>query len=81
MPIELESGHLQLTDEEIPRYRLAAALVSNAFRDSIPLHGPMTCSQFVSLHLAQSIVNGDDELMHEITAMIENEIAKRGRLH
>lgn len=81
MPIELESGYLQLTEEEIPRYRLAAALVSNAFKDSIPLHGPMTCSQFVSLYLAQSIVSGDDELMREITVMIESEIAKRGHLH
>jgi len=81
MPIELESGNLQLTDEEISLYLPAAALVAKALNEHILLHTPMTRSQFTSLFIAHSIVTGDQEMIENITAVMNAEIAKRKRPH
>ena len=81
MPIELESGNLQLTDEEIALYRSAAALVAKTLKEHISLHEPITPSQFTLLFMAHCVVSGDEELMNDIIAVVESEIAKRKRPH
>jgi hypothetical protein len=81
MPIELESGNLQLTDEEISLYLPAAVLVAKAFNEHISLHMPLTRSQFTTLFIAHSIVTGDEEMIENITAVVNAEIAKRKRPH
>ena len=81
MPIELESGNLQLTSEEVVLYRPAAALVAKALKESISLHKPITRLQFAMLILAHSVVTGDDEMLNNIAAVAESEIAKRKRPH
>ena len=57
MPIELESGNLQLTDEEIALYRSAAALVAKTLKEHISLHEPITPSQFTLLLSAIKIID------------------------
>ena len=81
MPIELESGNLQLTDEEISLYLPAAALVAKALNEHISLHTPMTRNQFTALFIAHGIVTGDEEMIENITAVMNAEIAKRKRPH
>lgn len=81
MPIKLESGNLQLTDEEIVLYRPAAALVAKAFNEHISLQQPMTRVQFTTLFIAHAILNGDDELIGSIITVLEGEIEKRKRPH
>lgn len=81
MPVELESGNLQLTDEEISLYLPAAALVAKALNEHISLHAPMTRTQFTSLFISHSIVTGDEEIIENITATVYAEIAKRKRPH
>jgi hypothetical protein len=81
MPIELESGGLQLTEEEIALYQPAAALVARSIGERIALHLPMTRSQFAVLFFAHAVVIGDEELMLDITAVIEAEIERRRRPH
>ena len=81
MPIELESGNVQLTDDEIAVYQPAAALIAKALNEHISLHAPMTRSQFTSLFIAHGIVTGDEEMIENITAVMNAEIAKRRRPH
>lgn len=81
MPIQLESGRLQLTDEEIALYALAAVRLAKVAKEHISLHEPMTLEQFLSLYFAHCVVNDDEEFMDEIIAVIESEIAKRKRPH
>ena len=81
MPIELESGNLQLTDDEIALYQPAAALIAKALNEHISLHTPITRSQFTSLFIAHVIVTGDEEMIENITAVMNAEIAKRKRPH
>lgn len=81
MPIELESGNLQLTEEEIALYLPAAALVAKALHERISLHRPITHTQIAMLYIAHSIVTGDEESISDIIAVAENEIAKRKRPH
>jgi len=81
MPIELESGNLQLTDEEISLYPPAAALVAKALNEHISLHKPMTRNQFTALFIAHNIVIGDKEMIENITAVMNAEISKRKRPH
>ena len=81
MPIELESGNLQLTDEEISLYLPAAALVAKALHEHISLHKPITRIQVTMLYIAHCVVTGDDELISDIMAVAESEIAKRKRPH
>ena len=81
MPIELESGNLQLTDEEIVLYSPAAALVARAIREHLSLHAPMTRTQFTILYFAHGVVTGDEKLMLDIVAVVESEIEKRKRPH
>jgi hypothetical protein len=38
-------------------------------------------TQFIMLYTAHSVVNGDDELMCDITAVVENEVTKRTHPH
>jgi hypothetical protein len=54
MPIELESGNLQLTEEEISLYLPATALLVKVLNEHISLHTPMTRNQFTSLFIAHS---------------------------
>ena len=79
MPIELESGDMQLTGDEIALYQPAAALIAKALNEHISLHTPMTRSQFTSLFIAHGIVTGDEEMIESMTAVINAEIAKRKR--
>ncbi len=81
MPIELESGNLQLTDEEITLYLPAVARASKALKERISLHEPMTRLQFAMLFMAHSVLIGDDELIDTIAAVCESEIARRKRSH
>jgi len=81
MPIELESGNLQLTDEEIALYRPAVALVAKAFRESISLDWPITRLQFTMLFFAHGVSTGDDDTINDVIAVAESEIAKRKRPH
>ena len=80
-PVELESGRLQLTDDEIALYTPAAALVAKARHEHISLREPITLEQFVMLYLAHGIVTDDEEFMEEVMAVIESEMAKRKRSH
>ena len=77
----LESGNLQLIEEEIVLYRPAATLVAKALKEHIDLHKPMTRNQFTALFIAHSIVTGDEEMIENITAVMNAEIAKRKRPH
>jgi hypothetical protein len=79
MPIELESGNLQLTEEEITLYKPAAELVARSIREYIDLRQPMTRSQFTVLYFAYAVVTSDEELMLDIVAVVEAEIEKRKR--
>ena len=81
MPIELESGNLQLTDEEIVLYSPAAALIERALKEHISLHTPITRTQFTVLYFAHAVVTGDEQLMLDIVAVVESEIDKRKRPH
>jgi hypothetical protein len=81
MPTELESGNVQLTDEEIALYLPATALVAKALNEHIALHAPMTRSQFVSLFIAHSIAIGDEDMLENIAAVAQAEIAKRKQPH
>lgn len=81
MPIELESGNLQLTDDEIVLYLPAAAHVAKVLKERISLHNPITRTQFTMLYMAHGVVTGDEELMDSIIAVIESEIGKRKRPH
>jgi hypothetical protein len=81
MPIELESGNVQLTEEEITLYRPAAALIARAFGETIAMHLPMTRSEFTTLYFAHAVVTDDEQLMLEIVAAIEGEIEQRKRPH
>ena len=81
MPIELESGNVQLTGEEIVLYTPAAALIARALGEHVAMHQPMTRSQFTILHFAHAVVTGDNNLMHEIVAIVEREIEQRKRPH
>jgi hypothetical protein len=79
MPIELESGTLQLSADEIVLYVPAAALAARVFNERIALHLPMTHSQFTTLYMTYSVVSGNRELMNDINTVVDNEIAKRKR--
>jgi hypothetical protein len=79
MPIELESGNVQLTGEEITLYTPAAVLIARAFGETVAMHLPMTRSQFTILHFAHAVVTDDEQLMLEIVAIVENEIEQRKR--
>ena len=81
MPIELESGNLQLTDDEIVLYSPAAALIGRVLKEDICLHTPMTRAQFTILYFAHGVVTGDEKLMLDIVAVIESEIDQRNRPH
>ena len=81
MPIELESGNLQLTSEEVVLYRSAAARVASALKERISLHKPITRLQFTILFLAHGVATGDEEMLNNIIAVAESEIAKRKRPH
>ena len=81
MPIDLESGRLQLTDDEIDLYKPAAALVAETCREYFPLHEPMTRTQFVKLFLAHCVVIGDTQLLDDVTAVAEAELARRKHKH
>ena len=81
MPIELESGNVQLTEEEITLYRPAAALIARAFGENVAMHLPMTRSEFAILYFAHAVVTDDHQLMLEIVAIFEGEIEQRKRPH
>ena len=81
MPIELESGRLQLTDDEIFLYAPAAALIAQTDREYLPLHEPMTQTQFVKLCLAYCVVVGDTQILDDVMAVAEAEIARRRYKH
>lgn len=81
MPIELESGNVQLTDEEIVLYAPAAVLIARALRENIPLDAPMTRTQFTVLYFAHAVVTNDEDLMLEISAIVEREVEMRRRRH
>ena len=81
MPLELESGNVQLTEEEIPLYTPAAALIARAFGEHVAMHQPMTRTQFTILHFAHAVVTDDKQMMLEIVAIVEHEIEQRKRPH
>ena len=80
-PIELESGYMQLTDDEIRLFASAAALLAKARREHIILHEPMMRDRFVMLYLAHCVVTDDMEFLDEITAVIEEELVRRRYPH
>lgn len=77
MPIELESGTIQLTADEIALYIPAAALAAAVFNERIALHLPITHSQLITLYMTHSVVSGNRQLMHDINTEVNKEIAKR----
>lgn len=81
MPVELESGRLQLTDDEIHLYATAAILLADVQREPCMLHEPMTPEQFAKLYLAHCVVVNDSEFLDEITTVAEAELALRKRPH
>jgi hypothetical protein len=81
MPIELGSGNVKLTDDEITLYTPAAALITRAFGEQVAMHLPMTRSQFAILYFAHAVVTDDHQLMLEIVAIFEGEIEQRKRPH
>jgi hypothetical protein len=81
MPIELESGNVKLTDDEITLYKPAAALIARAFGEQVAMHLPMSRSEFTTLYFAHAVVTDDEQLMLEIVAVIEGEIEQRKRPH
>ena len=81
MPIELESGNVQLTEDEIKLYAPAAALIARAFGEQVAMHLPMTRSEFTTLYFAHAVITDDEQLMLEIVAIIEGEIEQRKRPH
>lgn len=77
MPVELESGRLQLTDEEMLLYAPAAALLADVQREPCPLHEPMMREQFAKLYLANCVVVDDCNFLDEITEIAVAELARR----
>jgi hypothetical protein len=82
MPIELESGELQLTVKEIVIYLPASELIATAFSETFPLYKPITRSQFTVLCIAHNVINGDEAMIRNTLNVLEDEIAKRNyQLH
>jgi len=76
MPIELESGRLLLTAEEIHRYKSAVSLLQK-IDTFVQLDIPMTRENFVKLHLPHCFLIGDMELLDEVEAIAKEEMARR----
>ena len=81
MPIDLESGRLQLTDAEIRLYASAAALLAKIHSEPFSLSQPMRRNDFAMLVLAHGVVTGDEELLDQIAAVAEDELARRKTPH
>lgn len=80
MPIELESGRLLLTAEEIHRYKPAVSLLQK-IDTFVQLDIPMTRDNFVKLHLTYCFLTGDMELLDEVEAIAKEEITRRKKHH
>ena len=77
MPVELESGRLQLTDDEMLLYTRAATLLADVQREPCLLHEPMMREQFAKLYMAHCVVVDDSEFLDEITVIAAAELARR----
>ncbi len=80
-PIQLESGRMQLTDDEISLYAPAAAVIAETFCEYLPLHEPMPLMQFVMLFLAHCALSGDTQVLDDVIAVAEAELARRKNQH
>ncbi|MES2354413.1 MAG: hypothetical protein V4568_08405 [Pseudomonadota bacterium] len=74
MPTELESGRLQLDAEARRRYAKAAGHLALNYLD---LHAPLSRDDFISLHLAYCMLNGDVETLNRVEQLATEELARR----
>lgn len=77
MPIELESGLLQLTPDEQAKLRAAGALVSQELGRAVDLAQPLTLGDYADLLAARCVVEGDSATLKQIVSLVADEIARR----
>jgi len=77
MPSALESGKLQLSAEEIRRYRAAAERLTLACDAIVDLRKPITLDEWVLLVIADAALRGDLTPLDRVIATIEDEIESR----
>lgn len=77
MPIELESGLLQLTLDEQASLRAAGALVSQELGRAVDLAQPLTLGDYADLLAARCVVEGDSHTLKQIVSLVADEIARR----
>ena len=77
MPSALESGKLQLSAEEIRRYRAATDRLALACDAIVDLRKPIALDEWVLLVIADAALRGDRKPLDRVIATIEAEIESR----
>jgi hypothetical protein len=79
MPIELETGQVQLTIDEQQMYAPAAELLSTLLGRALKLTEPMAVGDFVDLLFAKCVVERDEDTLRQMEALLGAELASRER--
>jgi hypothetical protein len=77
MPLELESGQLQLTLDEQANLQAAGALVSRELGRTVDLARPLTLNDYADLLAAKCVVERDLDTLKQIVSLIADQIARR----
>ena len=79
MAIQLETGEVLLSVEQVQELRPAADALREHGLRSIDLTRPITFEDWFDLVVAQATLNGDDATVDSLRELLEAEIAKRKR--